>query len=117
MKYLWIAFGVLALCFAVVGIFLPFWPTVPFLLLSAFCFARSSERLHTWLITHPRLGPPIKDWAERGAIGVKAKIFASISMIATFSVSIALGLSGIVLLAQALVLGAVAVFIWSRPSA
>ncbi|MDJ0995193.1 MAG: YbaN family protein [Dinoroseobacter sp.] len=117
MRYLWIASGFLTLCFAVIGIFLPLWPTVPFLLLSAFCFARGSARLHAWLITHPRFGPPINNWMERGAIGISSKIFATVSLIATLSVSIALDLSSTILAIQAVILGAVAIFIWSRPSA
>lgn len=117
MRYFWIMAGILALCCGVIGIFLPLWPTVPFLLLSAFCFARGSARLHNWLVTHPKLGPPINDWAERGAIGEKSKLYASISLLATLGISLILGLSAALLALQSVVLAAVALFIWSRPSA
>ncbi|WP_425092373.1 YbaN family protein [Tropicimonas sp. S265A] len=117
MRYLWITGGFLALACGIFGIFVPLFPTVPFLLLAAFCFARGSQRLHDWLITHPRFGEPIVSWTERGAIGMRAKLLASASLIATFSVSLALGLGAVILAVQGAVLGGVAVFIWSRPSA
>ncbi|MDQ3068203.1 MAG: YbaN family protein [Acidobacteriota bacterium] len=52
--------GVICLGGGVLGIILPGIPHTPFLLLAAYCFARSSERLHTWLVTHPWFGPYIQ---------------------------------------------------------
>lgn len=115
MRALWAAFGYLAVALGAVGIVTPFLPTVPFLLLAAFCFARSSERLHKWLVDHPTFGPPIRDWQRSGAIGRRAKWLASGSILAGFGVSVALGLGWKALLAQALVLGCTTLFIWTRP--
>lgn len=49
-KTLWITLGCVALGLGAVGAVLPVLPSVPLLLLAAFCFARSSERLHKWFI-------------------------------------------------------------------
>lgn len=60
----------------IVGIFLPLVPTVPFLLLAVACFARSSERFHTWLVEHDHLGPLIRDYLQGAGIPVRAKRMA-----------------------------------------
>ncbi len=117
LRTLWAAGGALALTLGAVGIVTPLLPTVPFLLLAAFCFARSSARLHRWLIDHPTLGPPIREWQQSGAINPKAKRLATLSIFITFAASVLLGLKLWVLVVQAVVLGSVLVFIWRRPDA
>ena len=67
-----------------VGIFVPGLPTVPFLLVALWAFSRSSQRFHDWLYNHPRMGPPLRDWREYGAIPVRAKIVAVASMSISF---------------------------------
>ena len=49
-KAFFIALGCISLALGTIGIVLPILPTVPFYLLTAFCFANSSERLHDWFI-------------------------------------------------------------------
>jgi uncharacterized membrane protein YbaN (DUF454 family) len=99
----------------VVGAFLPFLPTVIFMLAAAFCFARGSQRLHDWLLQHPQFGPAIIDWQRHGAIRRPAKRMAMVAIALSFAVSVALGFGVWVLGVQALVLGAVSVFILTRP--
>jgi len=62
------ALGCLCVILGVVGIFLPLLPTTPFLLLAAWLFSRSSNRFHTWLMNHPKLGPFILVWQNGGGI-------------------------------------------------
>lgn len=47
-KVLYVILGFVSVTLGAVGAVLPILPTVPFLLLAAYCFARSSERLNTW---------------------------------------------------------------------
>ncbi|MCE6952280.1 YbaN family protein [Cereibacter sphaeroides] len=117
MHVLWLSAGLTSLALGLIGIFLPLLPTVPFLLLAAFCFARSSERLHGWLVSHPVLGPPIQDWERSGAISRRGKQMATVSMLVVFGVSVGLELPPAILAVQAAVLCATGLFIWTRPSA
>ena len=68
--------GGLSVALGVIGIFLPVLPTTPFLLLAATCFARSSPRVYIWLVTHPRLGPWIRDYLDGAGIPLKAKLYS-----------------------------------------
>ncbi|SMO71281.1 YbaN family protein [Ruegeria faecimaris] len=116
MQYLWAGLGLLCVGLAAVGVVLPLLPTVPFLLLAAFFFARSSSRLHSWLITHRLFGPMIVDWQSSGAIRPAAKKAATLSVTAVFGLSVMMSAPSHVLIIQAIVLGGVMFFIWTRPS-
>ena len=116
MRIVWLVLGLLCIGLGLVGVVLPLLPTVPFMLLAAFCFARSSERLHHWLLTHPQFGPAITDWRERGAVSLRAKKLATVSITAVFALSLVLGLRPVILLIQASVLSCVLIFLWTRPS-
>ncbi|MDR1666313.1 MAG: YbaN family protein [Bacteroidales bacterium] len=76
MKSLFVFFGLLSLALGMVGIFLPLLPTTPFLLLSAFLFARSSQRLHSWLLHHKIFGKYIRDFLQEKAIPLRIKIYS-----------------------------------------
>lgn len=115
MRLLWTLAGLICVALGMVGVFLPLLPTVPFMLLAAFCFARGSERFHHWLVNHPRFGPAIQDWHRHGAVSRKGKRAATIAVAVTFSISILLGLPTHVLMIQAGVLGCVLVFLLTRP--
>jgi len=60
----------------VLGVVVPLLPTTPFLLLAAWCFARSSERLHRWLVCHPRLGQYVVGFLYGGGMSRRAKATA-----------------------------------------
>lgn len=64
-RLLFITIGSISLFLGALGILLPVLPTTPFLLLSAFLFARSSERLHTYLVNHPVLGEYISNYYNK----------------------------------------------------
>ena len=115
-RYVWIAFGYVALALAMAGIPLPLLPTTPFLLLAVYCFGRGSPRLQQWLLNHPTFGPPINRWRERGAISTSAKRFAIAATAAVFLSALLLGAPKWALMAQAAILVPVSIFILTRPS-
>lgn len=116
-RFLWLLLGLASTGCGIAGIVLPLVPTTPFLLLAAYAFARSSPRLHAWLLAHPRLGPPIVGWQRHGAIGRRAKIAAAGLMAGSLAITVAAGVHWSVVLVQAAVLACVASFVLSRPDA
>ena len=86
--------GCLSVALAVLGIFLPVLPTVPFLLLALACFARSSEKFYQWLLNHNHLGPIVRPYLENEGLppGVKFKaitlLWTSIGISVLFFVSL-----------------------------
>lgn len=109
--------GLFFVLLGVIGLLLPLVPTTPFLLVAAFCFSRSSERLHQYLLNHRWFGHYIRDWEEHGVIPMKAKLFASSMMLIMISYPL-LFLSfhpGLKALAGATVVFALW-YVWSKPS-
>ena len=115
MRILWISLGLVALALGLAGLVLPFLSTTPFMILAAACFAKSSPRLHDWLVGHPVFGPAIRDWRQYRAINRRAKRLAITAMAGAFAISLALGLGWPVLAAQAVVLTIMGAWIWTRP--
>lgn len=72
--------GSLCVALGAIGVMLPLLPTTPILLLAAACFARSSNRLHGWLLKNPTFGPLIDDWEKHRCIPRAAKRTAFLAM-------------------------------------
>ncbi len=72
--------GVVSLVLAVAGAILPGLPTTPFVLLAAACFAKSSPRLHAWLLANRWLGPMVRDWEANHSLPLKVKWLATTMM-------------------------------------
>lgn len=89
LKKVFLIFGIISLGLGCIGIFLPLLPTTPFLLLSAYCFSKSSEKFHTYLLENKIFGQYIRDYQEKKGITLKNKIFAILLLVAsiTFSLS------------------------------
>jgi uncharacterized membrane protein YbaN (DUF454 family) len=111
----WLVVGFVALALGALGIALPLLPTTPFILLAAFAFAQSSEKLHQWLLDHNVFGPLIDNWQRHGAISRRAKLLSVVSMAAVLVISVAMALPMVVIVVQVVVLGAAALFILTRP--
>jgi uncharacterized membrane protein YbaN (DUF454 family) len=68
--------GTAALGAGIAGAFLPGVPTTPFLLIAAYCYARSSARMYRWLLGHRRLGPPVRRLLAGKGLPLRAKIWS-----------------------------------------
>lgn len=110
-RIFWLVTGITALTLGTVGIFLPLLPTVPFYLLAAFSFSKSSDRLHNWLLNHRIFGPDIRNWNERRVIRRRAKLMAVSAMAGSVLLALILVVPLKFIAIQTLALTAVAIFI------
>ncbi len=74
-------FGFVFLGLGALGIVLPLLPTTPFVLLSAACFARSSERWHRWLLANETFGPMIRNWEDNRCISCRVKTIGILTLV------------------------------------
>ncbi len=88
MRVLFIIAGVLCIILAALGILLPGLPATPFLLLASFLFARSSKKMHDWLINHKVFGPILSDFLDRKGIRLHIKIVSLVMMWSMMLVSV-----------------------------
>jgi len=99
-RILYYTAGTIFLALGIIGIVFPILPTTPFLLLTAACYVRSSEKAYNWLIHNKLFGKIIRDYIEGKGLPIKVKlitiillwitIFFSIVLIAIFWVQILL---------------------------
>lgn len=80
MRWVLIVTGFVSLALGITGVFLPGLPTTPFLILSTYCFAKASPKLHRWLLEHPTIGPPLQDWEAHRSITRRVRFIALTSM-------------------------------------
>lgn len=83
MRAIYFLIGLLSLALGAVGVILPLLPTVPFMILAAFCFARSSPSLERRIVEHPAMQPHITAWREHGAISKRGKSAAVLAFVAS----------------------------------
>jgi len=87
-------FGLISLGLGILGAFLPILPTTPFVLLAAALFAKSSERLHRYLLQHKVFGQIIRDYNENKSITLHAKIISVSTMWASILYAVIFVASG-----------------------
>tara|TARA_Y100001968_G_C19058260_1_gene572494 strand:+ start:273 stop:641 length:369 start_codon:yes stop_codon:yes gene_type:complete len=80
--------GMIFIGFAYIGIILPGLPTTPFILLAVYFFSKSSNKMENWILNHKLFGDFIYNWKKNRAISKKSKIYAIISILITFSITI-----------------------------
>lgn len=78
----WILFvgGFLLTGIGIAGLFLPLLPTTIFLLLAAWCFARSSERFYRWLHYNRLFGKYVRDYQSGNGMTLRSKLISIIML-------------------------------------
>ena len=96
-KIFWIILGCISLGLGAVGAVIPMLPTVPFLMLTAVSFAKSSERLHTWFIGTKLYKDNLEDYVSGRGMAWKTKIRIMITVTLLMSIGfIMMAVKGIV---------------------
>jgi len=88
LRILMISAGTLCLLIGLVGVVVPGLPTTPFLLLTAGCYIRSSDRLYRKLIQNRLVGGYITRWQKEKGLTLRAKWFSQILMWLMIMVSV-----------------------------
>lgn len=96
-----VGLGCVSLALAVIGVVLPILPTVPFLALAAFCFAKSSDRLNNWLINTKFYHNNLADFKAGKGMTVKTKT----RILVTVTLIMAVGL--IAMLMKGVIVGSI----------
>jgi uncharacterized protein len=87
-KWMLITAGMICVGLGALGIILPGLPTTPFLLLAAYCFARSSEHFHHWLLHHRWFGSYVRNFEQGRGMTRRAKGSTLLVMWLSFGVTI-----------------------------
>jgi uncharacterized protein len=115
-RALFLALALASLGLAVLGLLLPGLPSTEFVLLAAWAAARSSPRLHAWLLRQRLFGPMIRHW-QSGRVPRRAKWLASLAMAGAAAVLMASsqGAPGHGRLAALACMAVVLLWLWRRP--
>lgn len=108
-KILYTILGCFGLGMGAVGAIIPVLPTFPFLMVAAFCFARSSEKLDRWFKNTKLYKANLEDFASGRGMTRKAKIriMVTVTLLMSFGF-IVMGIKGIV--TGCIILGCIWVF-------
>jgi len=86
-KALWFTAGILLLGIAFIGVYLPGLPWSTPAVGAAYCFSKSSERMHRWIYSHPRFGPFLLGWQEKRIFPQKLKYLMILTMSTTVAIT------------------------------
>ena len=115
-RYLWLTVGMLSLVMAYIGFVVPGIPFSVFLVFAAYCFSKSSKRMHDWLYNHKYFGPFLTNWVEYKVFPLKLKYM----MIAVMSSSLAImwftTYNWKAVLGTGITMAIVAIWAWRYPS-
>jgi uncharacterized membrane protein YbaN (DUF454 family) len=115
-KFLWKILGFLSLGMAYIGVITPGIPYSPFVVFSAYCFAKSSPRMHAWLYNHKLFGPFLTNWTEKRVFPLKLKFFMIAMMSSSLIIMYLTHVPERGILYTAIFMALVAFWAWRYPS-
>lgn len=115
MKTIYLLAGIISLLLGLIGAFLPILPTVPFILLAAFCFARGYPPLYHWLRDRSIFAESLQDWERERAISRSSKRKALTMIVLSFALALYFAPSVWLKLLLLIIGISVAIFIATRP--
>jgi len=74
-KLIFFVLGSLSLIMSYIGVALPGVPGIPFILLTAYFYVRSSDRMYNWLLNHWIFGKLLSDFRKHKQVPLRFKIF------------------------------------------
>ena len=89
-QIIFLIIGCLSLALGCVGIVLPILPTVPFFLLTVFCFANSSQKMHDWFIETQMYKKHLESFVQKKGMTVRTKATILTSVTALMAVGFVL---------------------------
>ena len=115
-KTLWFSLGILLLGIAYIGLVTPGIPWSTPTVGAALCFAKSSDRMHSWLYNHPIFGPFLRGWQEKRIFPQKMKYLMLVTMSSTLVITWLATANPSAVLYSGLFMATVAVWAWRYPS-
>jgi uncharacterized membrane protein YbaN (DUF454 family) len=79
-KVLWFTAGMVFLGIAFIGIYMPGLPWSTPTVIAAYCFSKSSQRMHNWIYSHKLFGPFLTGWQSKRIFPTKFKYFMIVTM-------------------------------------
>lgn len=115
-RYLWFTLGMLSLGMAYVGVVTPGIPFSVFLVFAAYCFSKSSKRMHDWLYGHKYFGPFLTNWKEHKIFPLKMKYMMLAMMSSSLAILWFTTYNWKAVLGTGITMALVALWAWRYPS-
>lgn len=114
-KALWYTLGMLSLGLAYIGLVTPGIPFSIFLVFSAYCFAKSSKKMHDWIYDHKHFGPFLTNWTQKRVFPTKMKYMMILVMSSTLVFTWFVSYNIKAVLFSGIFMALVAVWAWRYP--
>lgn len=86
-RQIWLVCGVICVGLGIIGYMLPVMPGTTFMIIALYCFTKSSEKWHSWMLNNKYFGKTLRDFKAGKGMSKRAKITAVISIFISISIS------------------------------